>query len=216
MKRIILSTLKTKIIEFIKDVVAWVVIIALLALTVFQYQTVQLLKQIIEDEEVQEIEHYEPEIDPCTLNVVECDTEPENTKEREAELLADYLRSKGGHELAEYASDIVELDRWHDVVAIAWKETQFCTTGVGASQNNCGGIKSWKTERTFKHYENVYDSLWDISYLLAKPKFKGMSTKELASTYCVNEAAGGGECPNWHSTVEAIKAEMATAIETKK
>lgn len=207
---------KRWVIEKLKDLIVYVVIGALLALTAFQYQTVQLLEQLIDSAEQVEQSTYQPAIDPCTLHVVDCaEAAVVDTKEVEAELLADYLRSKGGHEMAEHARDIVELYRWQDVVAIAWKETQFCTTGVGASRNNCGGIKSWRTDRTFKVYDNVYDSLWDISYLLNKPRYKGLTIAEMNGTYCVNEAAGGGKCPNWSEVINSIKSELALATTAK-
>lgn len=201
-----------RVVEIAKDAVTCIVFAALMALTVFQYQTVQLLEKIIESDQTQEeIDNYVPEFDPCGLHAVDCAEAAVIEVDPSAEALAEYLRSKGGDELAEYATDIIELDRWQDAVAIAWQETQFCTTGVGASQNNCGGIKSWKTERVFKHYENVYDSVWDIAYLLNKPKFVDRTLAEMNGTYCVDMSTETGECPNWTETVTHIKSEVAVA-----
>ena len=188
-------------------VLVWAVILAVFATVVLQGVLVNKLDKIIELDEAAE---YVPEFDPCGLHVIECAEATEVTAivNPDAVALAEYLRSKGGDELAVYAEDILELDRWQDVVAIAWHETQFCTTGVGASQNNCGGIKSWKTERTFKTYSNVFDSVWDISYLLNKPKFKSMTLPELNGIYCHDATTATGECPNWTEAVTHIKAEV--------
>lgn len=130
----------------------------------------------------------------------------------EAEKLEEYLISKGAHELAEYANDIVQLDRWQEALAITGKETQFCQTGVGASRNNCGGIRSFKPGRGFKVYENVYDSVWDVSYLLMKPRYRDLTIEEMNGIYCVNEAEGGGKCPNWTETILELQNEIEEAV----
>ena len=191
-------------------IVVWTVVIAILVTVVLQGVLVHKLDQIIKADEAAA---YVPEFDICDLHVIGCTEaaviEVEQPEKVEAEALAEYLRSKGGDELAAYAEDILELDRWQDVVAIAWHETQFCTTGVGASQNNCGGIKSWKTERVFKHYNNVFDSVWDIAYLLNKPRFKSMSLADLNGIYCHDASTATGKCPNWTEAVTHISAEVA-------
>lgn len=212
-----MSTLKRreraqKIKNFIQAALIYSVIGAILAITYFQYQLVQMLDRVLEQDAAEQAEGFEPLTDPCTLAFVDCaeaHTEPKAEPSAEAEALRKYLISKGGDELAVYAEEIVKLDRWQDAVAIAWKETHFCTRGVGASKNNCGGIKSSIEGRTFKHYENVYDSVWDINYLLNKPRFKDKSIAELNGIYCVNEAAGGGACPNWTEVITGVKAELA-------
>lgn len=203
---------KEKLLEILKEVVAYSLIFSIIAIAYFQYQLVQLVERVMSaDQSADKVENYQPMIDPCTLAFVDCAeaSEPEPVAVNvQAEALREYLISKGGVELAEHAEEILKLDNWQLAVAIAWKETHFCTRGVGASSNNCGGIKSWKTENTFKTYETVLDSVWDINYLLNKPRFKDMSVKQLASTYCVDEANGGGECPNWADIVNSIKAEL--------
>jgi len=213
LKRNRLGRFKKKVVERVKEVIVWLVIAAVFALTALQYQTVRLLDRVLENqpESSEQAAEWAPEYDPCGLAVVDCAEAAEVSVNAEAEGLAEYLRSKGGHELAEYASDIVKLYRWQDAVAIAYKETHFCTKGVGASRNNCGGIKSWQTTNTFKTYENVYDSVWDISYLLNKPRFKGLTLAEMNGSYCVYEAGDGGECPNWTEVVTNIKAELTLA-----
>lgn len=191
-------------------------IIAVLAAVVLQWYMVRLLDEINTREQEQEvIENYDPtSADPCGLLFVDC-AEASEIKAVEAvplspdaEALRVYLISKGGAELAVYAEEIIKLDRWQEAVAIAWHETQFCNTGVGASQNNCGGIKSRLEGRNFKHYETVYDSLWDISYLLNKPRFKGLAIADMNGIYCVDEANGGGKCPHWTESITKVANEL--------
>jgi hypothetical protein len=203
-----------KIKSALHTVLIYTAIIAVLAAVVLQWYMVKLLDEINQRELQQEaIESYEPtSADPCGLLFVDCAeaSEPEvATTTDEVKALREYLIEKGGVELAQYAEEIVKLDRWHDVVAIAWHETQFCTTGVGASQNNCGGIKSHQAGRTFKHYETVFDSVWDIAYLLNKPRFKGLAIADMNGIYCVDEANGGGKCPHWTESITKVANELA-------
>jgi len=206
-----------KIKAILHTTLIYTAIIAVLAAVVLQWYMVRLLDEINQrDIEQEAIQNYEPtSADPCGLMFVDCAeaSEPEAAPvvetTDEAKALRDYLKSKGGDELAVYAEEIVKLDRWHDVVAIAWHETQFCTTGVGASQNNCGGIKSHLEGRNFKHYETVFDSVWDIAYLLNKPRFKGLAIADMNGIYCVDEANGGGKCPHWTESITKVANELA-------
>lgn len=130
----------------------------------------------------------------------------------EAVALEEYLKAKGAHELAEYADEIIELPRWQEAIAITAKETSFCNAGVGSSRNNCGAIRSSIAGRGFKIYENVFDAVWDISYLLQKPRYVNLTIEEMNGIYCVNEAAGGGKCPMWAETINAVINELESAI----
>lgn len=203
-----------KIKSALHTVLIYTAIIAVLAAVVLQWYMVKLLDEINQRELQQEaVESYVPtSADPCGLMFVDCAEASEPaaaTTTDEVKALREYLIEKGGVELAQYAEEIVKLDRWHDVVAIAWHETQFCTTGVGASQNNCGGIKSHQAGRTFKHYETVFDSVWDIAYLLNKPRFNGLTIAEMNGIYCVDEANGGGKCPHWTESITKVANELA-------
>lgn len=215
--------LKEKAIVAIQTALVYGALVAVFVLVAMQWLVIDLLNKVIEADEASstatttEQVEFVPATDPCGLFFVDCaeaHTEPKvESTNPDAEALRAYLISKGGHEMAEHAEEILELYRWQDVVAIAWKETNFCTAGVGASRNNCGGIKSWRTDRTFKHYDTVYDSLWDIAYLLQKPRFKGDTIDELNGVYCVDEANGGGKCPNWTEVVTKVRNEVASIVQ---
>jgi len=96
--------------------------------------------------------------------------------------------------LTAYARDIVELPRYKETLAIAAVETELCTTGVGSSRNNCGGIKG---SNGFRHYTNAYEGIEAISTLISeKPLYKDRTLAEINGIYCVDEV-NGGPCPNW-------------------
>lgn len=134
----------------------------------------------------------------------------ENEEIRAAKVEA-YL-NKRNPALAQYAREIAQLPRYLDVLAIAYQETKLCTVGVGEpGKNNCGGIKSHRADRTFKVYDNPLDSLEDISYLLHEPHLVGKTIDEMNGTYCVDEANGGGVCPEW---AQNIKSEIAVILES--
>jgi hypothetical protein len=119
--------------------------------------------------------------------------------------LQSYLKRKGSP-LADHAEDITKLPRWIEAIAIAGHETQFCKTGVGGSQNNCGGMKA--RSGGFVHYKNSFEGLKAISDWLVK------NPKEVSSYngyYCVHEEAGGGPCPNWTENIETIIGELLVA-----
>lgn len=151
-------------------------------------------------------------VEPVTAEAAEVE-EVIATSTVNAEKLAAYLERKGAPELAAYAAEIMELPRWKEALAITAKETTFCRYGVGASRNNCGAIRSSIEGRGFKIYETKFDSVWDVSYLLQKPRYINRSIAEMNGIYCVNEAAGGGKCPNWTETIEAMIAEIELAIQ---
>lgn len=136
------------------------------------------------------------------------------TTSPEAEALAKYLRSKGADELAEYSAQIIELPRWKEALAIAGKETSFCLAGVGSSSNNCGAIMSPRPDRKWKIYDNVYDAVWDISFLLQKPRYKDLTIKQMNGIYCVDESQEGNRCPQWDAHIEHFMAEIDTALES--
>lgn len=119
--------------------------------------------------------------------------------------LQSYLRAKGSS-LAGHAEDITRLPRWVEALAIAGHETQFCKTGVGATQNNCGGIKGSKGG--FARYSSSFEGLKAISdWLVAHPK----EVTEYNGFYCVNEKVGSGECPNWSEHIEQFINEILVA-----
>ncbi len=128
----------------------------------------------------------------------------ENQQAR-AEKLRNYFAERNPS-LVPYADEVAGLDRWLDVVAIAYAETHLCTRGVGASRTNCGAIKNAKTGE-FKKYANEYDALWDINYLLHEPHMLGKTIEEMNGTYCVHEESesGLGKCPGWTERIEAEK-----------
>lgn len=150
-------------------------------------------------------------VEPLTVEAAEIE-EVIATSTVNAEKLAAYLESKGAPELAAYAAEIMELPRWKEALAITAKETTFCRYGVGASRNNCGGIRSFIEGRGFKIYETKFDSVWDVSYLLQKPRYINRSIADMNGIYCVDEAAGGGPCPNWTETIEAFIAEIEEVV----
>lgn len=124
------------------------------------------------------------------------------------ESLQSYLIEKGAPQLASRAEEIMQLPRWHEALAIAGHETQFCNTGRGASQNNCGGIK--RIDGTFKTYANKFDAIDDISYLLMKPRYRDLTIAQMNGTYCVYEEGptGLGECPHWTENIERYVKEI--------
>lgn len=154
------------------------------------------------------IEYWQRQVQKGREKLRELNGKGFSSEEKQAEALKEYLESKGAHEMAVHAREIVELYRWADVVAIVSKETNFCQAGVGSSRNNCGAIKNGETLE-FKHYSNIYDSLWDVAYLLQKPHFKGKSLADMNGTYCVWEEMGGGECPGWTEHVEKTADELS-------
>ena len=194
-----------------RDVLSWgfvsIILVSLITIAVVQVQMLKFL----------EYNAYEPEFDPCDLQTVICNGEgmwkgststPQTSQNDDAEALRAYLVEKGAYELAEHSEAIVELERWEEVVAIANAETSLCTAGVGSSQNNCGAIKSWKTERVFKQYENVFDSMWDIAFLLQKPRYKGKTIDEWNGSYCYDESQPQGKCINWTESITAVSEEL--------
>lgn len=217
-----MSYLQTKrykrAVETVKTVAINTLVITALAAVIINAVYLHLITSKLDAVIKAEAAEFVPATDPCTLAVVECEGEIEvqgESASADADALRQYLASKGGHAMAKYAEDIVKLYRWQDVVAIAWKETHFCTAGVGSSQNNCGGIKSARADRTFKHYDTVYDSLWDIAYLLEKPRYKGKSIAAINGTYCYDESTSTGECPNWTEVITKISAEVAMVTGTR-
>lgn len=131
----------------------------------------------------------------------------ENEQVRAATVAA-YL-DKRNPELTKYASEIAQLPRYLDVLAIAYQETKLCTVGVGEpGKNNCGAIKSHRADRTFKIYDTPLDSLEDISYLLHEPHLVGKTIEEMNGTYCVHEESenGLGACPGWTENINNEKA----------
>lgn len=124
------------------------------------------------------------------------------------EALQSYLIKKGASELANHAEEIMQLPRWQEALAIAGHETQFCQTGRGASQNNCGGIK--RSDGSFKTYASKLDAIDDISFLLMKPMYKDKSLASINGTYCVYEEGptGTGPCPHWTENVTKYLGEI--------
>lgn len=123
--------------------------------------------------------------------------------DNEVEMLRSYLKSNNAASLMPYAAEIVKLPRWQEALAIASHETAFCTTGVGRSRNNCGGITGGKDG--FKRYANKFDGLADISVLLNKPAYRNKTIAQMNGTYCVNN---GGPCPNWTEKINGELAEL--------
>jgi len=156
--------------------------------------------------------YYKEQLDEATQNLEELNqTVSFNVKTKKVKALSGYLAKKNDA-LVPYAEQILELDRWADVLAIAGHETTFCTRGVGSSRNNCGAIRSTARGGEFKYYASPYDALEDISYLLNKPHFKGKSIAQMNGSYCVNEAAGGGPCPNWTENIMKTVNEVKVAV----
>lgn len=54
--------------------------------------------------------------------------------------------------------------------------------------------------------------MWDVSYLLMKPRYRDLTIEEMNGIYCVNEAAGGGKCPNWTETITQLQKEIEEAV----
>lgn len=124
------------------------------------------------------------------------------------EALQSYLKKKGAPELAKHAEEIMQLPRWQEALAIIGHETQFCNTGRGSSQNNCGGIK--RSDGTFKTYASKFDALDDVSFLLMKPLYRDKSLASINGTYCVYEEGptGTGPCPHWTENVTKYLTEI--------
>lgn len=123
---------------------------------------------------------------------------------QEVSRIKEYLSNRNPA-LVHLAAEIVKLPDHKLALAIAMQETTLCQYGVGASRNNCGGIK--RSDGTFKRYRNVFDSIEDITIVLNRPHMKNLTITEMSSTYCVHEAAGGGPCPGWK---ENVQKELAT------
>lgn len=150
----------------------------------------------------------------CDAPLQELKAEPiekvEEVKVKETEVIeevkpnpqVEHLRkffAKYNPKLVAYAEQIVQLPRWHEAVGITGKETTFCKFGVGASKNNCGGIKSPKTGQ-FKAYATAYDSIADIAYLLDS-KYKGISIANMNGRYCVDETQPDNKCVGWAEAI---------------
>lgn len=115
--------------------------------------------------------------------------------------------------LVQYASQIAELPRYLDVLAIAYQETKLCTVGVGEpGKNNCGGIKSHRADRTFKVYDTPMDALEDISYLLHEPHMVGKTIEEMNGSYCYQEDAVNGKCDQWTENIEREKQTIVNSV----
>lgn len=140
--------------------------------------------------------------------VVEASEKPQESPEA----LRAFLVSKGALELSEHATELMELPRWKEALAIVGKETSWCTRGVGESRNNCGAVKSSIPGRTFKIYENVYDAVWDVSYLLQKPRYKDLDIESMNGVYCVDESRVGQKCALWSEHINDFLEEIEQAV----
>lgn len=115
--------------------------------------------------------------------------------------LVEYLSARGAVALVPYASQIAELPRWAEVVAIASKETSLCAYGVGKSKNNCGAIKNGSGE--FKTYASKMDSIRDIASLLQTPRYKDKTLAQMNGVYCVDETESDRKCRGWDDHIES-------------
>lgn len=141
--------------------------------------------------------------DTANHELEEIDREELENEELRAAKVEAYL-NKRNPALAQYAREISQLPRYLDVLAIAYQETKLCTVGVGEpGKNNCGGIKSHRADRTFKIYDTPLEALEDISYLLHEPHLVGKTIDQMNGTYCVDEANGGGICPEWAHNIKS-------------
>ena len=123
-------------------------------------------------------------------------------------LLKDFL-GKYESKLIDYADEIIKLDRWVEVVAIAGVETTFCKHGVGDSKNNCGAIKNSKTGE-FKVYADPMDSMEDIAYLLQKDLYRDKNITEMNGIYCVDESNRDNKCKGWDNEILEIISNLIT------
>lgn len=138
----------------------------------------------------------------------------EGTTQHDSKKAAAVLREVIGEYnpgLAEHADFIVQLPRWVEAVAISYKETHFCTQGVGSSRNNCGAIKNSQTGQ-FKVYASQRDAIEDISILLNKPAYKNLTIAQMNGFYCQDSNRPGRKCHNWdvviNQKIQEIKAKL--------
>ena len=146
--------------------------------------------------------YYEEMRDDALNNLQQIEGTVEHSREKAAAVLRRHLEPHNP-ELAAHADHIVTLPRWIEAVGIMAKETKYCTKGVGASKNNCGGIKNSKTGN-FKVYNNDLEAVEDITILLAKPSYANRTIAQMNGLYCQDASQPGRKCKDWDNHVLAV------------
>lgn len=116
---------------------------------------------------------------------------------------------KHNSDLAYYASDIVKLPRWVEVVGIIGTETTFCKHGVGQSRNNCGAIKDSRTG-DFKVYSSKLDAVKDVSNLLQNDLYKDKTIDEMNGIYCSDLSRTNSKCEGWEEQIKQFISDIST------
>ncbi len=170
----------------------------------------KVIERIIQTEDFQlkineeaEREYYQNVLDEAVDRLEELDGGGFAPNAMKSASLQAYLENNDAMAMIPYVDEIVELDRYMEVVAIVAHETSFCTRGVGSSRNNCGAIKN--TSGDFKKYTTKLDAIEDVAILLQTPRYKDKTIAQMNGTYCVYE---GGECPAWTENIEQYIEEM--------
>lgn len=173
------------------------------------------IEQIMLEEDFQkrareeaEIIYYKRQIEEAKARLLELEASGFLSNSERAAVLSSFLIDKGAVELAAIAPEIVKMDRWIDVVAIAGHETGFCRSGVGASKNNCGGIRGGDG---FAAYGSKADGMQAISTLITNERYAGLSLAQMNGVYCVDEVVGGA-CDHWTEAVEGTVNNLATLV----
>lgn len=130
------------------------------------------------------------------------------TLEESRKVATEYLSVHAPHLMSCIDQLVTESHpRWLEAIAISGQETGYCTTGV-AKWNNCGGIRSGRPDRTWRQYATKCDGLEDIAYLIESERYAGLTVDGMNGTYCVDESAGSGNCPDWSENIMATVNEM--------